>query len=556
MSIENEEVGYATAVMSVPHDLDRRQDFTGNIEYTPEWETKTAISHILDIVLKPISFTRQLEEILDVVVSISWLRAERKGAIFVTNARNELVLVVHHDLAPELLKQCATVPFGHCLCGKAAEQKRILFRDCVDHDHDIRFDTMKPHGHYNIPLLGNRGEVIGVIVLYLQHGHKPHREEKNFTEMLGRIISSMIYNRNLQLRSEINRARLRKAELEMLHKLVAASEFRDNETGEHIKRLSRYSAVIGQKIGLSDKDIELLRLAIPMHDIGKMGISDSILLKNGRLTPEEFSIMQQHTVIGAKILNGSHPLMVASRQIAISHHEKWDGSGYPNGLAGTEIPLFGRICALVDVFDALSTKRPYKEPWPLEEVLAFIKQGSGSHFDPELVDALMDSLPEILEIKALYADTDWDASDIKVLEERPVSRTSVHWNKRFSTGVQEIDEQHQYLLNLIDRIENAVREYNSKEIVDVMLDMKLYAEVHFSEEEELMRKVGYPKLEPHIQRHKQFISKADQFLDELELTPLAVTSEAIRFLRDWLVTHIQTVDADYARFIRKKSLSA
>ncbi len=555
MSVENKEVGYATAVMAVPHDLDRREDFTGTIEYTPEWETKTAISHILDIVLKPISFTRQLEEILDVVVSISWLRAERKGAIFVTNARKELVLVVHHDLAPELLNKCATVPYGHCLCGKAAEQKRILFRSCVDNDHDIRFDSMKPHGHYNIPLLGNHGEVIGVIVLYLPHGHKPHREEKNFTEMLGRILSSMIYNRNLQLQSEISRVRLRKAEREMLHKLVAASEIRDNETGEHIKRLSRYSAVIGRKIGLSEPDIELLTLAIPMHDIGKMGISDSILLKNGKLTPEEFSIMQQHTVIGANILSGSHPLMVASRQIAVSHHEKWDGSGYPNGLSGTEIPLFGRICALVDVFDALSTKRPYKEPWPLEEVLDFIKQGSGSHFDPQLVDALMDSLPEILEIKSLYADTDWDTTDVKVLEEKPVSRTSIRWNKRLDTGVQEIDEQHRYLLNLIDRIENAVREYNSKEIVDVMLDMKLYAEVHFAEEEELMRKVGYPKLGPHIQRHKQFISKADQFLDELELTPLAVTSEAIRFLRDWLVTHIQTVDADYARFIRKKSSS-
>ncbi len=552
MSLKNEEVGFATAIITVPHDLDRRQDFSDTIEYTAEWETKAAISRILDIVLKPISFTRQLEEILDIVVSISWLRAERKGAIFVTNGRDELVLVVHHDLAPELLRQCATVPFGHCLCGMAAEQKRILFRDCVDHDHDTSFDTMAPHGHYNIPLLGDRGEVIGVIVLYLEHGHKPHKEEKNFTEMLGRIVSSLIFNRNLQLRSEINRVRLRNAELEMLHKLVAASEVRDNETGEHIKRLSRYSAVIGKKIGLPENEIELLKLAIPMHDIGKMGISDSILLKKGRLTPEEFAVMQQHTVIGANILSGTHPLMVASREIAISHHEKWDGSGYPAGLSGADIPLFGRICALVDVFDALSTKRPYKEPWPLPKVVDFIKQGKGAHFDPDLVDALIETLPEILEIKTLYADTDWDVSEIKVLEPKPASKADMRWNSRLNTGIKEIDEQHQYLFNLINRIAIAIQENEAKSIVEVILDMKLYAEVHFSEEEELMRKADYPKLEAHMQRHNDFVSKTDRFLDELELAPLAVTSEAARFLRNWLVTHIQTVDADYARFIRKK----
>lgn len=128
----------------------------------------------------------------------------------------------------------------------------------------------------------------------------------------------------------------------------------------------------------------------------------------------------------------------------------------------------------------------------------------------------------------------------------------MRWNSRLNTGIKEIDEQHQYLFNLINRIAIAIQENEAKAIVEVILDMKLYAEVHFSEEEELMRKADYPKLKAHIQRHSDFISKTDRFLDELELAPLAVTSEAARFLRNWLVTHIQTVDADYARFIRKK----
>jgi len=544
-------MGEPTAIIAVPHDLDRRDDLTDVQQYTPEWETKTAISQILDIVLKPISFTKQLTEVLDVIVSISWLKAEKKGAIFVANHRRELVLAVQHDLGTPLLQKCAIVPFGRCLCGKAAAEKRILFRNCVDEDHEINFPGMRPHGHYNIPLLDNRGEVIGVIVLYLEHGHKPHREEKHFTAMLGRAVSGIILARNLLLRSEISRIRLQKAQRDMMLKLVAASEFRDNETGEHIKRLSQYAAVLGRKIGLPAKDIEMLELAIPMHDIGKMGIADDILLKPGKLTAEEFSIMQQHTEIGAKILSGSHPLMVASRQIALSHHEKWDGSGYPHGTAGKDIPLFGRICALVDVFDALTTKRPYKEPWPLEKALSFLQDGAGSHFDPDLVDVFMRNLPEIIRVKALYDDSNWDSSGRKTLENKPVRTESSTWKSEYSIGIDFVDEQHKYLINLINRIDVAIEENNSIAIVETVLDMKLYAEIHFTEEEALMRKAGYPALDPHAKLHQSFITKTDLFLDDLERSPLAATVEISTYLMNWWLQHIQTVDKHYASFIRE-----
>ena len=540
-----------TAIIAVPHDLDRRDDLIGTQQYTPEWETKTAISQILDIVLKPISFTKQLTEILDVVVSISWLRAEKEGAIFVANGRKELILAVHHDLAPALLQKCAIVPFGRCLCGKAAAEKRILFRTCVDEDHEIHFPGMRSHGHYNIPLLDNRGDVIGVIVLYLEHGHQPHREEKHFTAMLGRAVTGVILARNLLLRSEISQIRLQKAQLDMIHKLVAASEFRDNETGEHIKRLSQYAAVLGKKLGLPAKDVEVLELAIPMHDIGKMGIADDILLKPGKLTAEEFSTMQQHTEIGAKILSGTHPLMVASRQIALSHHEKWDGSGYPRGTSGSDIPLFGRICALVDVFDALTTKRPYKEPWPLEKALSFLQDGAGSHFDPDLVNTFMLCLPEIIRVKALYNDSNWDSSRRNILEHKPVHTEKSTWKNEYSIGIDFVDDQHKYLINLINRVNEAIEESNSIAIVETVLDMRLYADIHFSEEEELMRKTGYPALDAHAGLHKGFIKKADVFLNDLEVSPLAATVEISTYLLNWLIMHIQTVDSHYARFIRE-----
>ena len=516
---------------------------------SPEWETKTAIAAILEISLKDISIQRQLKEILDILVSISWLKAVRKGAVFVTNEHDELVLVVHHNLHPTLQEKCARVPFGRCLCGRAAQDGEILFKSCVDEEHDIRFDGMMPHGHYNVPLLDNQGSVIGVLVLYLEHGHRQHPEESDFMKMLGNTISNIIVNKSLKLRAEISAIRLQKAQMEMLQKLMAASEFRDNETGEHIKRMSQYAVVIAKAIGVPEAERKLLELAAPMHDIGKVGIPDAILLKQGPLTAEEFAIMKSHTSIGAQILSGDHPLIRASRDIALSHHEKWDGSGYPAGLAGEDIPLFGRICALADVFDALTSARPYKEAWPLEKALDFIKENAGSQFDPNLVEAFLDNLPEILSIKSIYSGEGEGTAYGADLLEKPVSQPIASWRPDLSVNVAFIDKQHQFLINLINRVHDAIENADAAEIVEALLDMQQYTRVHFAEEEELMRKYDYPGLQNHIDLHRAFVEKTEQFLDELERNPLAVTTELSSYLMNWLMTHIQTVDADYGRYI-------
>lgn len=189
---------------------------------------------------------------------------------------------------------------------------------------------------------------------------------------------------------------------EILRRLGLACEFRDDDTGNHTRRLGEFAALVAKQLGLDEETCDLLRVAAPMHDIGKVGIPDSILLKPGKLTPEEFEIIKTHTTIGAQILSGSQvPLLHAAEEIAHTHHEKWDGSGYPRKLPGEAIPLSGRIVAVCDVFDALLSVRPYKKAWTVEETLAEIQRCSGTQFDPQVVDAFVAVLPKLVEIRTL-----------------------------------------------------------------------------------------------------------------------------------------------------------
>ena len=213
------------------------------------------------------------------------------------------------------------------------------------------------------------------------------------------------YRASLEKTVALKTAQLKNASLEIIWRLMSASEYRDTETGAHIQRMSHYSAAIARKMGLTSKTVETILYAAPMHDIGKIGIPDEILLKPGKLDAKEWEIMKMHTTIGANILKGSKIGFVRMGAIiAITHHEKWDGSGYPNGLKGRQIPLAGRIVALADVFDALTSKRPYKEAFSAKKSHGIIKQGCGNHFDPDVVDIFFSIQDEILKIKATYQD--------------------------------------------------------------------------------------------------------------------------------------------------------
>lgn len=205
--------------------------------------------------------------------------------------------------------------------------------------------------------------------------------------------------------SLVNADELRRSRLQIIQRLGKAAEFKDNETGMHVVRMSHYSRVLGLAYGLCEAQADDLLLAAPMHDVGKIGIPDSIMLKPGKLTDDEFSIMKQHPQIGADILgDADSELLQLARSVALSHHEKWDGSGYPAGLAGEDIPLEGRIVAVADVFDALTSKRPYKEAWSVADTLAFMHDQKGKHFEPLLVDLLQQNLDQILAIKQRWTD--------------------------------------------------------------------------------------------------------------------------------------------------------
>jgi len=198
---------------------------------------------------------------------------------------------------------------------------------------------------------------------------------------------------------------IRAREKEAIFRLSRAAEYRDPETGAHLLRMSNYTRLIARQLGLPIAEQEMLQEAAPMHDIGKVGIPDAILLKPGRLTEQEMETMRQHPVFGHEILNGSvSPLLQCAAVVALSHHEKFDGSGYPQRLAGEAIPLWGRIVAVADVFDALTSARPYKPAWPLERAREFLQSQRGLHFDPQCVDVLLQAWPEVMAIRQQYAD--------------------------------------------------------------------------------------------------------------------------------------------------------
>ncbi len=221
------------------------------------------------------------------------------------------------------------------------------------------------------------------------------------THLSLKIAQEALKNQNVVLEEKVRRRTkvLEETQVEILDRLGMAAEYRDKETGNHIKRISSYCKLLGKIAGLSPEEYNILALASTMHDVGKIGITDTILLKPGKLTSEERIIMEGHSVIGSKILSGSSlKLLKAAETIALTHHEKWDGTGYPHGLKQEEIPLFGRIVAICDVFDALISKRPYKEAWSLEEAIEEIKSLSGKYFDPRLVEHFLRLESELKEI--------------------------------------------------------------------------------------------------------------------------------------------------------------
>ena len=218
------------------------------------------------------------------------------------------------------------------------------------------------------------------------------------------VLESMVLERTRELHD---------TRLQVVRRLGLAAEYRDNETGMHIVRMSKTCVILGRALGMDESRLDLLLNASPMHDIGKIGIPDHVLLKPGKLDEHEFELIKTHTIIGSDLLAGDDSdLMTMAREIALSHHERWDGTGYPHGLKGEEIPLVGRVTSVADVFDALTSSRPYKKGWPVDEAVEYIRNGAGGQFDPAVVEAFQAHLEEILAIREEHSDDQTIDDDI------------------------------------------------------------------------------------------------------------------------------------------------
>ena len=236
-------------------------------------------------------------------------------------------------------------------------------------------------------------------------------------ENLNKNLDALVKEKTIDLEKAL--AFAQETEYEISLRLGKASEYRDLETGMHIKRMSHYSALLGKLWGMDEKEEKLLLYSSPLHDIGKIGIPDAILLKPGKLTDSEFEMMKQHAPIGGLMLDDGDrfPIIKAGKVIASQHHEKYDGTGYPRGLKDDEIHIYAKIVAIADVFDALSSKRVYKDAFPLEKTLAILEDGRGSHFDPKLIDLFFENIELFLEIKEKFPDTEELPHILNLLED-------------------------------------------------------------------------------------------------------------------------------------------
>ncbi|TGL37549.1 HD domain-containing phosphohydrolase [Leptospira perdikensis] len=285
----------------------------------------------------------------------------------------------------------------------------------------ILLDVMMPEmtGHEVCKILKSNEKTKYIPVIFVTALTDVVDEEKGFrlgaVDYITKPVSPPIVKARIKNHlSLVNVNEVKATRLQIVQRLGMASEYKDNETGMHVIRMSHYSQSLALAIGYSTEAAEEILNAAPMHDVGKIGIPDHIIQKPGKLTPEEWEIMKRHPQIGAEII-GDHnsSLLKLAKSIAITHHEKYDGTGYPFQLKGEAIPLEGRIIAIADVFDALTTVRPYKKAWEVDVAIEFLKKESGTHFDPTLVEKFISVLPKILEIKNQWPEESESSSGFK-----------------------------------------------------------------------------------------------------------------------------------------------
>ncbi len=322
---------------------------------------------------------------------------EAEGYEISTAPNGEIGLEIARSFNPDLILLDIMMPvldgFDTCQALKKNRDTRDIPVIFISALNDVQ-DIIKGFGIGGLDYIVKpfrREEVLARVQTHIRlYNLMKEREE------LTQVLEEKVYERTRELQE---------TRLEVIQCLGRAGEYRDNETGMHVVRLSHFAARLGKELGMPKDQCNLLFHASPMHDIGKIGIPDKILLKPGKLESDEWEIMQSHVTIGAEILSRDEsPLMKMARLVALHHHEKWDGSGYPNQLKGEEISLEGRVIAVCDVFDALTSERPYKKAWPLDKTLVFLENGKDQHFEGRIVKAFQSIVPDIMKIREEFKD--------------------------------------------------------------------------------------------------------------------------------------------------------
>ncbi|NBD26056.1 HD domain-containing protein [Paenibacillus sp. T1] len=367
----------------------------------PQERTPEELLRIIFDYTAKISVERRLRNVLLLMADMGreMVVADRCTVWLIDHAEQELFSVIAHG-ANEI-----RMPVGSGFAGHSITTGESLLIDDAYEDPRFNAASDRQTGYrtksiITVPFVDNDGVIIGAyqaINKLTPQGAFSRRDLEQLklaAAYAGKSLESVILHEEIE-----------STQREIIFTMGQIGESRSKETGNHVKRVAEYSAVLALGLGLPPKEAKLLRMVSPMHDIGKVAIPDAVLLKPGKLTPEEFDQMKQHTVVGYQLLKSSgRELLKAAAIVAYQHHEKWNGTGYPRGLKEEEIHLYGRITAVADVFDALGSDRIYKKAWALEPILALFREERGRHFDPRIVDVFFEQLPALLGIREHYRD--------------------------------------------------------------------------------------------------------------------------------------------------------
>ncbi|QHT60147.1 HD domain-containing protein [Paenibacillus lycopersici] len=368
---------------------------------TPPEQTPEELLRIIFEYTAKIGGQRSLRNVLLLMADMGreMILADRCTVWLIDHANQELFTNIAHGV------QEIRVPLGTGFVGHSIETGECLLIEDAYADERHNADNDQRTGYrtkavITVPFVGNDGVIIGAYQAVNKQTPQGAFAQRDLEQLK---LAAAYAGKSLE--SVMLQEEIESTQREIIFTMGQIGEGRSKETGNHVKRVADYSSVLALGLGLSVQEAELLRTVSPMHDIGKVAIPDAILLKPGKLTPEEFNRMKLHTEVGYQLLRTSgRKLLKTAAIVAYHHHEKWDGTGYPQGLQGEEIHLYGRITAVADVFDALGSDRAYKKAWELDRILELFREERGRHFDPRVVDVFLDKLPELLEIRERYKD--------------------------------------------------------------------------------------------------------------------------------------------------------